>query len=117
VYQVALNLTQTLNGMKELHFKQSDLPGASQSRRFSVTLGVIPDHAWEGKGMRIDAVTKEKTADKAGLLKGDIVIRIDETEVIDIMTYMKALSGYKKGDKAKITYLRGQIENTVEVVF
>jgi len=117
VYQVAINLTQALNGMKDLHFKQSDLPGAGQSRRFSVTLGVIPDHAWEGKGMRIDAVTKDKTADKAGLLKGDIVIKIDEYEVTDIMTYMKALSAFKKGDKAKITYLRGQIENTVEVVF
>jgi len=117
VFLIATNLVNALNGMETLHFKKSDLPGGGQSKRSSVTLGVIPDHAWDGKGMRIDAVTKDKTADKAGLLKGDVVIKIDENEVTDIMTYMKALSGYKKGDKAKITYLRGQTENTVQVVF
>jgi len=67
--------------------------------------------------MRIDAVTKGKTADQAGMLSGDIVIQIGESTVTDIMSYMKALSAFKKGDKTKITYLRGQIENSVEVVF
>ncbi|OFY10855.1 MAG: hypothetical protein A2W93_12610 [Bacteroidetes bacterium GWF2_43_63] len=117
VLMIALKITEELDGLQKLNFVRGDTRGGDRNKRPGVTLGVIPDHAWEGKGMRIDAVTKDKTADKAGLLKGDIVIQIDDMTVIDIMSYMKALSAFKKGDKAKITYLRGQIENTVEVVF
>ncbi|HPS83126.1 MAG TPA: M20/M25/M40 family metallo-hydrolase, partial [Bacteroidales bacterium] len=117
VLLIALQITSKLDSMQDLNFVRSDASSGDRGRRPGVTLGVIPDHAWEGKGMRIDAVTKDKTADKAGLLKGDIVIQIGDMPVTDIMSYMKALSAYKKGDKAKITYLRGQIENSVEVVF
>ncbi|KAF5050697.1 Peptidase family M28 [anaerobic digester metagenome] len=117
VLMIALNITAKLDSMQGLKFVRIESVGLDRSRRSGVTLGVIPDHAWEGKGMRIDAVTKDKTADKAGLLKGDIVIQIGDMPVTDIMSYMKALSAYKKGDKAKITYLRGQTENSVEVVF
>lgn len=117
VLMIALEITEELDNMQKLNFVGSDARAGETNRRPGVTLGVIPDHAWDGKGMRIDAVTKDKTADKAGLLKGDIVIQIDDMTVIDIMSYMKALSAFKKGDKAKITYLRGQIEKTVDIVF
>lgn len=117
VLLIALEITAKLDSMQGLKFVRNDAGDSDRGRRPGVTLGVIPDHAWEGKGMRIDAVTKDKTADKAGMLKGDIVIQIGDMPVTDIMSYMKALSAYKKGDKAKITYLRGQIENTIEVVF
>lgn len=117
VLLIALKITAKLDNIQDLKFVRSESGSGGNGRRPGVTLGVIPDHAWEGKGMRIDAVTKDKTADKAGLLKGDIVIQIGDMPVTDIMSYMKALSAYKKGDKAKITYLRGQTENSVEVVF
>lgn len=117
VFYIVENITMALNGMDHLSFMRSESGGNGRARKPGVTLGIIPDHAWDGKGLRIDAVTTGKTADKAGLLAGDIITQIDDTPVTDIMSYMKALSGYKKGDKAKITYLRGQTENSVEVVF
>ena len=73
---------------------------------FSVTLGVVPDHSFDGKGMRIEGVLDGKPAIKAGLKAGDIVIKIDENEVSEIMSYMKALSFYKKGDKVMVTIKR-----------
>ena len=117
VLLIALKITSKLDSIQNLQFVSSETRSSARVNRPGVTLGVIPDHAWEGKGMRIDAVTKDKTADKAGLLKGDIVIQIDDMPVTDIMSYMKALSAYKKGNKAKITYLRNQIENSVHVIF
>ncbi|HPB01419.1 MAG TPA: M20/M25/M40 family metallo-hydrolase [Bacteroidales bacterium] len=117
VLLIALEITEKLNKREKLHFQKTESASGNRGKRPGVTLGVIPDHAWEGKGMRIDAVTKGKTADQAGMLSGDIVIQIGESTVTDIMSYMKALSAFKKGDKTKITYLRGQIENSVEVVF
>ena len=42
-------------------------------------------------GLRIDGVTKGKTADKYGIIKGDIIIQIGDIEVTDIMKYMEGL--------------------------
>ncbi len=77
---------------------------------FSVTLGVMPDYLFTGKGMKIDGVSKDKTAFKAGVVKGDIVVRMGNVDVIDMMTYMEALSLFKKGDTTSIQVLRsGQL--------
>ena len=52
---------------------------------------------YDGKGMRIDGVSEDKPAQKAGIQKGDIVIQIGEYEIADMMGYMKALSKFEKG--------------------
>ena len=68
-----------------------------ETPQFKVTLGVIPDYMYDGKGMRIDGVSEDKPAQKAGIQKGDIVIQIGEYEIADMMGYMKALSKFEKG--------------------
>lgn len=110
------NIIATLNDVDSLHFMPTESQDGARKRP-GVTLGLIPDHAWTGKGLRIDGVTTGKTAEKSGLKAGDIIIAIGEKEISDIMTYMEVLGTYKKGDQAKITYLRGQIESCVEVIF
>ena len=65
--------------------------------RFKVTLGVVPDYMFEGKGMRIDGVSEDKPAQKAGILKGDVVIQLGAYKITDMMSYMKALSKFEKG--------------------
>jgi len=70
---------------------------SEETPRFKVTLGVIPDYLFDGKGMRIDGVSEDKPAQKAGLKKGDIVIQLGELEIDDMMGYMKALSKFEKG--------------------
>ena len=66
--------------------------------RFKVTLGVVPDYLFADEGMRIDGVSEDKPAQKAGLIKGDIVIQLGDHEVKDMMGYMKALSKFEKGN-------------------
>jgi len=118
ILEIALGINEKLNGLSHLNFNRNDSSNIKRGKRQGgVSLGVIPDHAWDGEGMRIDVVFENRPAFNAGLIKEDIVIKIDDNVISDIMSYMKALSTYKNGDKAKITYLRNQIENTVEVVF
>jgi len=74
--------------------------------RFKVTLGVIPDYLFQGKGMRIDGVSSGKPAEKAGFEKGDIVIKLGNTDINDMMSYMKGLSKIKKGDKVIVKVKR-----------
>ncbi len=73
---------------------------------FKVTLGVIPDYLFDGRGMRIDGVREERPASNAGLQKGDIVVKMGELEIVDMMSYMKALGAFNPGQTIKITILR-----------
>lgn len=74
--------------------------------KFKVTLGVIPDYAFDGEGMRIDGVTDGRPASHAGLLPGDVVIQLGENKVVDMMSYMKALGKFNKGETTKVKVLR-----------
>lgn len=85
--------------------------------RFKVTLGVMPDYMFDGKGMRLDGVTEDKPAHKAGLQKGDIVIKIGEIEIVDMMSYMKALSSFEKGNTAIVKFKREGTAIEAEVTF
>lgn len=75
---------------------------------FKVTMGVMPDYTYDGEGMRIDGVTDGKPASKAGLIKGDVVIKLGDTEVKNVQDYMKALSNFKKGDTTNIEVVRNE---------
>ena len=85
--------------------------------KFKVTLGIMPDYMFSGKGLRIDGVSKGKVADSYGIIKGDIVTKIGEVDVLDIMSYMKGLSKYDKGQKASVEIKRGDKLLNLEVVF
>ncbi len=85
--------------------------------RFTVTLGVVPDYLFDGQGMRIDGVSEDKPAQKAGLETGDVVIKLGEIEVTDMMSYMKALAEFKKGDTSTVTVQRGNEKLSYTIQF
>ena len=85
--------------------------------RFKVGLGVIPDYLFDGKGMRIDGISEGRPAEKAGLKKGDIVIQLGDSLVTNMMSYMRALSIFDKGDKTKVVVKRDQQEVTSSIQF
>ncbi len=85
--------------------------------KFKVTLGVMPDYMYSGKGLRIDGVSKGKVADSYGILKGDIVTKIGDVHVLDIISYMQGLSNYNDGEKAILEIQRDKKTIKIEVVF
>uniref|UniRef100_UPI004049CF9B M20/M25/M40 family metallo-hydrolase n=1 Tax=Gelidibacter sp. TaxID=2018083 RepID=UPI004049CF9B len=85
--------------------------------RFKVGLGVMPDYLFDGKGMRVDGVIEGRAAQKAGLLKGDVIIRLGESDITDMMSYMKALSTFKEGDSTKVVVDRDGKQVEAELVF
>ncbi len=78
---------------------------------FKVTLGVVPDYLYDGEGMRLDGITEEKPAHVAGMKKGDIVVKVGEYKIIDMMSYMKSLSKFEKGQTIMV-----EIERDGEIV-
>ncbi len=85
--------------------------------RFKVALGVIPDYLFDGKGMRIDGVSEDKPAQKAGLLKGDIVIQLGDSTVVDMMGYMRALSTFEEGNSTRVIVDRKGEKIEVKITF
>lgn len=84
---------------------------------FKVTLGVIPDYLYTGQGMRIDGVSEDRPAQRAGMQKGDIVMKMSGYPITDMMSYMKSLSVFDKGQTIIVTIDRGGEELELEVTF
>ena len=96
---------------QETKVKDSDTP------KFKVTLGIMPDYTYEDQGVKVDGVTDNKPASKAGVKKGDIIIGLGNMDVPDMSAYMKALAAHKKGDKTKVKVKRGNETKELDVEF
>ncbi len=111
------SLISDLNDDGKLAFTKTVDADNEEAPRFTVTLGVVPDYLFDGKGMRIDGITEGKPASNAGLQVGDVVVRLGELDVTDMMSYMKALSALKKGDTAPLKVMRKEEVVNTEVTF
>ncbi len=85
--------------------------------RFKVTLGVMPDYLYAGKGMRIDGVTEDRPAAKANMKAGDVVVKMGDVDVTDMNSYMEGLSKFEKGDETEVWYMRDGEVVKVRVTF
>jgi len=56
--------------------------------------------------MRIDGVRDGRPAGNAGLLKGDVVKQMGDREIVDMMSYMKALGAFEPGSTVKVAVER-----------
>ena len=110
------DIISNLNNQKKLAFRKTKNE-SENTPRFKVGLGVIPDYLFDGKGMRIDGISENKPAQKAGLTKGDIVIKLGDSLVVNMMSYMRALSVFDKGDTTKVIVKRDEKEVEKEINF
>lgn len=99
-------LMTELNSEPDIPFEKTKDEESRKAPKFSVTLGVVPDYLFDGKGMRIDGVSDGKPAQNAGIKAGDIVIRLGEIEVTGMRDYMTALSSFNKGDLTEVEIIR-----------
>lgn len=84
---------------------------------FKVTLGVIPDYLFDGSGMRIDGVRDDRPAFNAGMIKGDVVKKMGDRKIVDMMSYMKALGAFNPGETIPVTIEREGKKMTKNVTF
>ena len=113
-----LALIEQLQSKGKLAFTKTKQEGNQRTAAaFKVTLGVMPDYVFNGKGMRIDGVIDDRPASKAGLENGDIIIQMGDMEIKDIYDYMEGLSTFEKGQRTFITIKRGEDVMKKEVIF
>jgi hypothetical protein len=72
-----------------------------------ITTGTIPDYATEVKGLLLGGVTGGGPAERAGLMKGDIIVEIAGQTIANIYDYTYALELLKVDTPVKVVYMRG----------
>ncbi|MEU2126752.1 trypsin-like peptidase domain-containing protein [Streptomyces sp. NPDC018352] len=80
----------------------------------NITGRTVVDDNYNPAGVALVSVTKDGSADKAGLRPGDIITRIDDQPVTTITTLSEALASDKPGQKVTVTYLRDGAEKTAK---
>jgi hypothetical protein len=115
-------ITHTVNHFDALggalEFQKTKDPDADKrASSFSVTLGIMPDYIAEVKGLRVDGVSPDRPGDRAGLLTGDVIVRMGEFAVEDIYGYMNALGKFRKGDTCVVVVERAGEKKDLTVIF
>lgn len=112
VYSV-VNKMETVPNPEFKKTKQKDIGKV----RFKVTLGIMPDYAFQGEGVRVDGVTEERPAQVAGVKGGDVITAIGDLKIKGMQTYMQALGSFDVGDETTVTVKRGDKELTMPLTF
>ena len=115
-YSVWLLYQLNRNGQMAYQETKDEDQGRAVSS-FKVSMGIMPDYAYSGKGMRIDGVRSDRPASNAGIKKGDVVVQMGEHKVKDIFAYMDALSKFESGQTIDVTVLRKDEEVKVKLTF
>lgn len=102
---------------EKMAFTKTREQQTSTSARFSVSLGIMPDYSFSGSGVRVDGISDNKPAKKAGIIAGDIIKQLGEHKITSVESYMQALSKFKKGEQTTVIAIRGEVESTFQIVF
>lgn len=112
-----LRIIAQMPASEKLVFNKTADEESRNTPRFKVTLGVMPDYFYEGKGVKVDGVTEGKPGHAAGMITGDIILKLGDYAITDMMAYMKALAAFEKGKKAPLEVERNGKTVQLEVTF
>ena len=97
-------------------FTKVDPPATSGSiSGVRVTTGTIPDYTTEAKGLLLAGVVGGGPAEKAGLMKGDIVVEIAGQSITNIYDYTFALELLKADTPVRVVFVRGGERREVQL--
>ena len=68
------------------------------------------------KGVYVFDVLKGSSLDKLGIKKGDIITKLNNEEISDMLTLRKVLYSLNVGDEVEIVYIKDNLENTNKIV-
>ena len=86
--------------------------------RLGISVSDVEQQAGElpSEGAQVQEVTPGSTADDAGLERGDVVTRIDDTLITGADSLVATIRSYRPGDEVTLTYRRGSDEERTTLV-
>jgi hypothetical protein len=107
ILKYIVGIVERTNKENKLAFTPTRDAQTGTTARFSVTLGIMPDYSFSGSGIRVDGISDNRPAQKAGLKPGDVIVQLGEHPVTSMESYMQALGKFKKGETTKVKFKRG----------
>ena len=83
---------------------------------FKVSLGTLPDYAYQGKGLRLTGVRPDSPASRAGLAAADVIVKLDKHDITNIHDYMFALGELEPGKETTLEVDRAGKRVTLKVI-
>lgn len=121
VANIVSTLVQALDGNSKLTYRKVSAPAPrGDMRSFNASLGTVPDYAGPPngqKGMLLAGVRTGGAAEQAGMLRGDILIRLGTHPVGGVEDLMYVLNSSKPGETVTAVVLRDGKELRLEVTF
>ena len=120
VTRIALALTERLANRTErpafvAAAPRARQPGAGGGGGYGAYFGSVPDFGEGGGGVKFADVRPGSPAEKAGLRRGDVLVRFDGAEIATIHDFTFALRNHKPGDTVKVVVMRDGAEVEAEV--
>lgn len=117
VAALTLDLVQRMLAAEALPFDEEaarEPPAEGGRRGFSVRFGSRPSYTFSGPGMKLDGTTPDSPAERAGLLAGDVIVRVGGVEIGDVHDFVYVLRTHKPGDVLEVRFVRnGEEHKTV----
>lgn len=91
-------------------------PRAAAPGGYGAYLGTVPDFSPVDHGVLLGGVTPGSPGDRAGLRRGDVLIRFNDLDVPDLEGLFAALRSHRPGDIVEVVVLRDGEEIRVRAV-
>ena len=91
-------------------------PNGSGRGGFKVSLGTIPDYAWDGKGVKLTGARPDSPAIRAGILAGDVIVKLGTHDVTNVHDYVFALGDLEPGRETTIEIERNGKRQTLKII-
>jgi hypothetical protein len=121
VAKVVVGTVQSLalRDTKLTYKKVASPPPQGDSRSFGASLGTVPDYAPpKGTvGVLLSGVRPGGAAEKGGMQRGDVLVKIGKHEIKSVEDLMYVLSESKPGEKTKATVMRDGKPLELEITF
>ena len=110
------NIIAQTDKMDKLAFTKTR-EAATGKNTFKVSLGIMPDYTYSEAGVRVDGVSDNRPAQKAGIKTGDILFQLGDHKFTDVQSYMDALNHFNKGESTNVKLRRGKEEMVLPITF
>jgi hypothetical protein len=118
--QILNAVTGILNELDKLpgrlEYRETAMPMA-RNASFKVTMGLLLDYSFNGPGIKVDGVSKNRPGEAAGIKGGDLILRLGNYTLNTIYDYMGALGKYEKGQTVEAEVQRGAEKLMLKVTF
>jgi len=82
---------------------------------FRAWFGSIPSYSYDGEGVLIDGTSGGSPAERAGFLKGDVLLGMGDVKIGNIYDFTYALNLYKPGDVVLVKFQRDGADQETRV--